>query len=222
MSRVEEAQISLQNKASLKPVPIDLFIRQFPRPSLPQDEPAVFSHMSLSTSLLVLGFAGPFLFRVSSVVNENSAEMKWIQLSQGLHELAHWLGQFGTCLAFTLLDSLVAVLCLLYVNTESSLPAFEKTDVTLLAFVFFLFSCMFTLHVVLFACFFRTRAGVSCRRMSRPWWLVLKVPVKKYERALVSLSSRCPNYWLPKLPWTVKLESDLQQNRRLPDSPALL
>ncbi|EEC17585.1 ABC transporter, putative, partial [Ixodes scapularis] len=84
MSRVEEAQISLQNKASLKPVPIDLFIRQFPRPSLPQDEPAVFSHMSLSTSLLVLGFAGPFLFRVSSVVNENSAEMKVYGSSKAL------------------------------------------------------------------------------------------------------------------------------------------
>ncbi|CAN8022279.1 unnamed protein product, partial [Ixodes persulcatus] len=76
MSRVERAQVSLQNKSSLEPVPIDLFIREFPWSSLPQDEPAVFSHISLSTSLLVLGFAGPFLFRVSSVVYENSAEMK--------------------------------------------------------------------------------------------------------------------------------------------------
>lgn len=38
---------------------------------------------------------------------------------------------------------------------------------------------------------------------------------KKYERTLVSLLSQRPNYWLPRLPCAVKLESDLWQNRRL-------
>ncbi|KAG0430548.1 hypothetical protein HPB47_022601 [Ixodes persulcatus] len=45
---------------------------------------------------------------------------------------------------------------------------------------------------------------------------------EKHERTRVSLSSSRLNFWLPKLPWTATLESDLQQNRRLPHQPPLL
>ncbi|KAM7290978.1 hypothetical protein ISCGN_027555 [Ixodes scapularis] len=45
---------------------------------------------------------------------------------------------------------------------------------------------------------------------------------QKPEQTRVSLSSRRPNPWLPKLPWSVNLESDLQQNRHLPHTPQLL
>ncbi|KAG0433178.1 hypothetical protein HPB47_020154 [Ixodes persulcatus] len=37
----------------------------------------------------------------------------------------------------------------------------------------------------------------------------------------MSPSSRRPNFRPPKLPWTVKLEGDLKQNRRLPHPPPL-
>lgn len=39
---------------------------------------------------------------------------------------------------------------------------------------------------------------------------------KTFDRARMSLSSRRPHFRLPKLPWTVKLEGDLQQNIPLP------
>ncbi|KAM7304622.1 procollagen galactosyltransferase 1-A [Ixodes scapularis] len=47
-------------------------------------------------------------------------------------------------------------------------------------------------------------------------------PGKKYEKTLVSLSSRSSNSCLLKLPWTVKLESYLQEHRRLPHPTPLL
>ncbi|KAM7283567.1 hypothetical protein ISCGN_000674 [Ixodes scapularis] len=45
---------------------------------------------------------------------------------------------------------------------------------------------------------------------------------EQHNRTPVSVSSRRSNMWLPKLPWTARLGSDLQHNRRLPHPSPLL
>ncbi|CAN7991515.1 unnamed protein product, partial [Ixodes hexagonus] len=73
-------------RASLHRVNFSLIlsIRRFPWPSLPEQVPEVDSHSSLGAALMVFGFAGPFLLRVSSAVYENSAGMKVYGNSKGL------------------------------------------------------------------------------------------------------------------------------------------
>ncbi|CAN8032071.1 unnamed protein product [Ixodes persulcatus] len=61
--------------------------------------------------------------------------------------------------------------------------------------------------------------------MSRSWQLVVQMLTRSCElhnRTRVLLSSLRPNFWLPKLLWSVTSESDLQQNRRLLHTPQLL
>uniref|UniRef100_A0A147BCJ3 Putative secreted protein n=1 Tax=Ixodes ricinus TaxID=34613 RepID=A0A147BCJ3_IXORI len=64
--------------------------------------------------------------------------------------------------------------------------------------------------------------GVSCCRTSRSWRLVVEMLAKSTSESECRCCPRRPNFLLLRLPWTVTVKSDLQQNWRLLHPPQLL
>lgn len=88
----------------------------------------------------------------------------------GLSEFAYMAGHLGVSMAFSLIESVIVLFCMLYLHdSETNKYAYyDNTSAMLLCYVFFIFSCMQSFHVLLLSCFFRNGESLYSSSSS-PW-----------------------------------------------------
>ncbi|KAH6932828.1 hypothetical protein HPB50_010143 [Hyalomma asiaticum] len=151
LARVNLAHIRFMSN-NTEDLPMQFQFRRFPHPSLPKDMPNYASVVGL---ILMIGFLVPFCLRVQAMVQENANGLKEVQRLMGLSDASYWTGHFFSHLFLALLESGCAVLCvLLLTGPDSEEALLEGVNPWLLILSFFLFSVLFSLHVLLVACFF--------------------------------------------------------------------
>ncbi|XP_040069715.3 ATP-binding cassette sub-family A member 2-like [Ixodes scapularis] len=145
-------------------------------------------------------------------------ELKTIQevlRLMGLLESAYWLGHYLTGVIAGTLSSGLVIACMVLVKKEVSYFPLERTSVSLLAVTFFFFCCLYTMHAMLVASFFR-HASIAVTfgviywfplTLFLPWQMVegFESPLGAYiyaDRHFKLLSSATPclgTYWVLKI-----------------------
>ncbi|XP_077564635.1 phospholipid-transporting ATPase ABCA3-like [Haemaphysalis longicornis] len=191
VARVNFAHLMVQSQRSTVIAdvpPLQFEFRRFPHPQLPKDIPNYGGVLGWS---LMLGFLVPFCLRVHAMVVENSSGLKELQQLMGLSEAAYWAGHFYSHLFFALLQSIVAMLCMLLLRDgNTGEHAFlDRANPLVVALTFGLFSALFSMHAMLVAAFFTN--GSIAVTFALIYWVILSfaVPTAIVENFLPSLAA---------------------------------
>ncbi|KAL3203182.1 hypothetical protein MRX96_042076 [Rhipicephalus microplus] len=107
--------------------------------------------------ILGIAFLLPFCMRLKEIVQDKETGINELQMIMGLSSLESTLGHVITGVVLTLLQSLVPVFCMTVLPSGGPVtdqPYLQGANVTLLLFVFFMFSVMLSFHALLVAAIF--------------------------------------------------------------------
>ncbi|KAL1485625.1 hypothetical protein MTO96_010036 [Rhipicephalus appendiculatus] len=133
---------------------VNVSVRRFPHPSMPDDADNYRASVSY---ILGIAFLLPFCMRLKEIVQDKETGMNELQMIMGLSSLESTLGHIITGVVLTFLQSLVPVFCMTVLSSGGPVTDqayLQGANVTLLLFVFFMFSVMLSFHALLIAALF--------------------------------------------------------------------
>ncbi|KAK8761636.1 hypothetical protein V5799_027095 [Amblyomma americanum] len=138
----------------------------------------VDNYRSSVSYILGIAFLLPFCMRIKDIVQEKESGMSELQRIMGLSNVVHTLGHIITGVVLTLVATPIPVACmtLLPGGGEAAGHAYlQGASITLLLFVFFMFSWMLSLHALLVATIFSNTSMAVMFGVF--YWLILTLAV---------------------------------------------
>ncbi|KAH6932399.1 hypothetical protein HPB50_005311 [Hyalomma asiaticum] len=154
---------------------VNVSLRRFPHPNMPDD---VDNYRESVSYILGIAFLLPFCLRLKGIVQDKETGINELQMIMGLSSLVHTLGHLITGVVLTLLHSLVPVFCMTLLPSGgpvSDQAYLQGVSVTLLLFVFFMFSLMLSFHALLVATIFINTSMAIMFGVF--YWLILTLAV---------------------------------------------
>ncbi|XP_065300099.1 phospholipid-transporting ATPase ABCA3-like isoform X2 [Dermacentor albipictus] len=152
--RLKDKKEHWPHKGAAEGTIVKVSLRRFPHPSMPDDSDNYRARVSY---ILGIAYLLPFCMRLKEIVQDKETGINELQMIMGLSSLVHTLGHLITGVALTMLYSVVPIFCMTVLPSGG--PAanhayLQGASVTLLLFVFFMFSVMLSFHALLVATIF--------------------------------------------------------------------
>lgn len=177
MAVIENQHVELQRRKKFdydrkKPV---VYLRPFPHPDLPDD---AANYRASVAYILGIGFLLPFCMRLWNIVHEKETGTSELQKIMGLSTAQYVLGHLLTATALTFLQCTIPLACMLLLRSGGGTTTnayLQGASVTLLLFVFLMFSLMLSIHALFVSCVFWNPSMAVAFGVF--YWLILMLAV---------------------------------------------